>query len=148
MRKLILFLLLAAAAYGAWFHETRWPVRGAGDPLQPLVVAQGALTGKYLNGARPAGARFSLYDRFKRYTSKRAETGIAAYVALARQRGIDPGQMAPAFAASQPFMTSLIIGATSVAQLDHDVASLDLKIDAELCAAIDTLHAEAPNPCP
>ena len=42
MRKLILVLLLAAAAYGAWFHETQWPVRGAGDPPQPLVVAQGA----------------------------------------------------------------------------------------------------------
>ncbi|HEV7501152.1 MAG TPA: endolytic transglycosylase MltG [Vicinamibacteria bacterium] len=42
MRKLFLVLLLAAAAYGAWFHETRWPVRGAGDPPQPLVVAQGA----------------------------------------------------------------------------------------------------------
>ena len=42
MRKLLLVLLLAAAAYGAWFHETRWPVRGAGDPPQPLVVAQGA----------------------------------------------------------------------------------------------------------
>jgi aryl-alcohol dehydrogenase-like predicted oxidoreductase len=111
-------------------------------------LAMGALTGKYLNGARPAGARFSLYDRFKRYTNKRAEIAIAAYVALARQHGVDPGQMALAFAASQPFMTSLIIGATSVAQLDHDVASLDLKIDAELRAAIDALHAEAPNPCP
>jgi UPF0755 protein len=42
LRKLLLVLLLAAAAYGAWFHETRWPVRGAGDPPQPLVVAQGA----------------------------------------------------------------------------------------------------------
>jgi UPF0755 protein len=42
LRKLILVLLLAAAAYGAWFHETQWPVRGAGDPPQPLVVAQGA----------------------------------------------------------------------------------------------------------
>ena len=42
MRKLILVLLLAAAAYGAWFHETQWPVRGAGDPPQPLLVAQGA----------------------------------------------------------------------------------------------------------
>ena len=42
MRKLILVLLLAAVAYGAWFHETQWPVRGAGDPPQPLLVAQGA----------------------------------------------------------------------------------------------------------
>jgi UPF0755 protein len=42
LRKLILVLLLAAVAYGAWFHETRWPVRGGGDPPQGLVVAQGA----------------------------------------------------------------------------------------------------------
>jgi UPF0755 protein len=42
LRKLILVLLLAAVAYGAWFHETQWPVRGAGDPPQPLLVAQGA----------------------------------------------------------------------------------------------------------
>jgi hypothetical protein len=42
LRKLVLVLLLAAVAYGAWFHETQWPVRGAGDPPQPLVVAQGA----------------------------------------------------------------------------------------------------------
>lgn len=42
MRKLILLLILAALAYGAWFHETKWPVRGSGDPPQPLLVAQGA----------------------------------------------------------------------------------------------------------
>jgi UPF0755 protein len=42
LRKLLLVVILAAVAYGAWFHETQWPVRGAGDPPQPLVVAQGA----------------------------------------------------------------------------------------------------------
>jgi aryl-alcohol dehydrogenase-like predicted oxidoreductase len=111
-------------------------------------LAMGTLTGKYLNGARPPKARLSLYERFKRYSTKRAERAIAGYVDLARQRGIDPGQMALAFAASQPFMTSLIIGATSVAQLEQNVASLDVKIDSELRAAINALHAESPNPCP
>jgi len=42
LRKLILLLILGALAYGAWFHETKWPVRGSGDPPQPLLVAQGA----------------------------------------------------------------------------------------------------------
>jgi UPF0755 protein len=42
LRKLILVLLLIAVAYGAWFHETRWPVRGSGDPPQALIVTQGA----------------------------------------------------------------------------------------------------------
>ncbi len=111
-------------------------------------LAMGTLTGKYLNGARPEGARLTRYERFKRYSTKRAEAAIAGYVALARQHGVDPGQMALAFAASQPFMTALIIGATSVAQLEHDVASLDVKITPELRAAIDALHAESPNPCP
>jgi aryl-alcohol dehydrogenase-like predicted oxidoreductase len=111
-------------------------------------LAMGTLTGKYLNGARPAGARLTRYERFKRYSTPRAERAIAQYVALARQRGIDPGQMALAFAAAQPFVTSLIIGATSVTQLEQDVACLDITVDADLRAAINAIHAEGPNPCP
>ena len=77
-------------------------------------LGQGFLTGKYLDGARPEGARTTLFNRGQRYQTPGAETAIAAYVGLARELGLDPAQLAIAFVDSRPFVTSTIIGATSM----------------------------------
>ena len=115
-------------------------------PYSPM--AMGALSGKYLNGARPAGARLTLFERFKRYSTPRAEEAIASYVALAERRGLDAAQMALAFVNSRPFVTSTVIGATTVAQLEDDIASIDVKLDDETLEEIEAIHLAQPNPCP
>ncbi len=65
-------------------------------------LAFGVLSGKYLDGARPEGARLTRWERFARYQGHRAEQATAAYVALAREHGLDPAQMALAYVTSRP----------------------------------------------
>lgn len=108
----------------------------------------GALSGKYLNGAKPKGARLTLFEQFKRYLNDRAETATAEYVRLAQDHGLDPAQMALAFVNSQPFVTSNLIGATTLEQLETNIASDDVELDAKLITAIDQIHAGSPNPSP
>ena len=108
----------------------------------------GVLSGKYLNGAQPPNGRLTLFERFKRYTSPEAEAATKAYVSLARDYGLDPAQMALAFVNSRSFLTSNIIGATTMEQLESNLASESLKLDDELLEAIDDIHSRMPNPCP
>jgi aryl-alcohol dehydrogenase-like predicted oxidoreductase len=108
----------------------------------------GTLSGKYLNDARPEGARMTLFTRFTRYDGSLGKQAIARYVALAREHGLDPSQMALAFVNAQPFVTSTIIGATTLAQLKADIDAFDLVLSPEVLAAIEAIHAEIPNPCP
>lgn len=111
-------------------------------------LAQGYLTGKYLNGARPAGARTTLFNRGQRYEKPGVDEAISAYHALARQEGIDPIQMAVAFVTSRPFVTSNIIGATSIAQLETLLASINVAITPELEEKINAIHQVHSNPAP
>jgi aryl-alcohol dehydrogenase-like predicted oxidoreductase len=111
-------------------------------------LAQGYLTGKYLDGARPAGARTTLFNRGQRYENPTAEAAIRKYIALAKEFGLDPAQMALAFVNSRPFIGSNIIGATSMEQLKTDIASVNVTITPELEERIDAIHVEHCNPCP
>ena len=111
-------------------------------------LAQGYLTGKYLNGARPAGARTTLFNRGQRYQKPGAEEAIARYVSLAKDWSLDPAQMALAFVNARPFLTSNIIGATSMEQLKIDIASVNVRLAPELEEAIDAIHQLHMNPCP
>lgn len=108
----------------------------------------GVLSGKYLNDARPEGARLTLFERFSRYISEIAVSNTQAYVDLARDNGLDPAQMALAFVNTRPFLTSNIIGATTMEQLKSNIASLDLTLSKELLSEIDNIHRKHPNPCP
>ncbi len=110
-------------------------------------LGMGVLTGKYLNGARPPGARMTEYDRFDRYLAGRAERATADYVALARRHGLDPAQMALAFVNSRPFVTSNLIGATNLQQLEDDIASIDIALPREVIDGINAIHLEQPNAC-
>jgi aryl-alcohol dehydrogenase-like predicted oxidoreductase len=108
----------------------------------------GVLSGKYLNGARPAGARLTLFADYTRYSSPAAERATVDYVALARQHGLDCAQMALAFVNSRRFLTSTIIGATSMAQLRSNIGSIELELSAEVLDGIQAIHDAHPNPSP
>ncbi|RKZ42789.1 MAG: NADP(H)-dependent aldo-keto reductase [Gammaproteobacteria bacterium] len=112
-------------------------------------LAFGALSGKYLNGVRPAGARLTLFERFDRYTKNEYATqAVQAYVALAKKYGFEPAQMALAYVNSRPFLTSNIIGATTMEQLKTDIASIDMVLNDELLEDIEAIHQKHSNPCP
>ncbi|QKT03254.1 NADP(H)-dependent aldo-keto reductase [Ectothiorhodospiraceae bacterium 2226] len=108
----------------------------------------GVLSGKYLDGARPAGARLTLFPHFSRYSNPQAEAATAAYVALAREHGLDPAQMALAYVNTRPILTANIIGATSLAQLESDIASIDVTLTPAVLEAIEGIHQRYPNPSP
>lgn len=111
-------------------------------------LAFGMLSGKYEGGARPSNARLSLFSRFTRYTNPQSEAACSRYVALAREHGLDPAQMALAFVTAQPFVTSNIIGATNMEQLEANLMSSELTLDDELLASIEAIHQAQPNPAP
>lgn len=108
----------------------------------------GVLSGKYVGGARPEGARISLFKSYGRYTKPQGVLATEAYVKLARDHGLDPAQMALAFINAQPFVTSNIIGATGLEQLDANIDAYDLKLSAEVIEGIQKIHVEYPNPAP
>ena len=111
-------------------------------------LAFGVLSGKYLDGARPAGARVTLYERFSRYTGPEAEAPVRAYVELAHAHGLSPVQMALAYVTSRPFLTANIIGATSMQQLEENLGSYAVELDDEVVTAIEVLQRRYSNPCP
>jgi len=111
-------------------------------------LGQGYLTGKYRGGARPAGARGTLFNRGQRYEKPGAAEAIDAYLDLARDAGLDPAQLAIAFVRSRPFVTAAIIGATTLEQLATDIAAHDVEITAELEQRIDAIHQVRSNPAP
>lgn len=111
-------------------------------------LGMGVLSGKYRNGARPADARLVLFTRFKRYMTGLAGDMAEQYCQVAEKHGLNPSQMALSFVTERPFVTSNIIGATSMAQLKENIDSADLKLNAEVLADIEAIHQAQPNPCP
>ena len=107
----------------------------------------GVLTGKYLKGARPAGARNTLFDRYKRYLTPKAEAATEKYVLLAKKHGLTPVQLALAFVNSREFVTSNLIAATNLDQLKENMSSIDITLNSDILAGIETIHAENTNPC-
>ena len=111
-------------------------------------LGQGYLTGKYEDGALPQGARKTLFNRLGRYEQGNGPRAISAYVALAKKQGLDPAQMAIAYAVSRPFMTSVILGATTIEQLKTDMDGAALTLSDAVLEEIDQIHLDYPNACP
>jgi len=111
-------------------------------------LGQGYLTGKYEHGALPPGSRKRLFDRLGRYEKGNGPRAISTYVALAKRHGLDPAQMAIAFAVSRSFVTGAIIGATTLDQLKTDIDASELSLSPDVLADIDQIHLDYPNPCP
>lgn len=111
-------------------------------------LAQGYLTGKYLDGARPAGARSTLFNRGQRYEKPGTDAAVKAYMALAAELGLTIVQLAQAWVTSRPFVTSNIIGATSMDQLEETLATLDVVITPEIEDKVDAVFQLHGNPAP
>jgi len=111
-------------------------------------LAFGALSGKYLGGARPPQGRLTLFARFSRYNGEHADAAVGEYVALARRHGLDPAQMALAFVTARPFTVSTIIGATTMEQLRSNIASSEVKLSDEVLQGIEAIHKRYTIPCP
>jgi aryl-alcohol dehydrogenase-like predicted oxidoreductase len=133
-------------SYEVGLAEISWREKAGLLAYSPLGF--GVLSGKYLDGARPAGARLTLYPDYARYSNPAAVAATAKYVELARAQGLDPAQMALAYCHSRPILTSTIIGATTLEQLERNIASIDVKLSDEVLAGIEAIHAEHSNPCP
>lgn len=111
-------------------------------------LAFGTLSGKYLNGAKPAGARNTLFSRFTRYSSAQSEAAVAEYVGLAKKLNLDPSQMALAFVRQQPFVASTLLGATTLEQLKINIDSQDLTLDEEVINSLEAIHKRFTIPAP
>ena len=107
-------------------------------------LAAGVLTGKYLDGI-PAGSRAE-YQKGLWRLNEFSIPPMREYVALARQHGLDPAQMAIAFCLTRPFMTSVIVGATSVEQLRTNLGAIDITLTPDVLAGIDAIHRRYPRP--
>lgn len=109
----------------------------------------GLLTEKYLGGKRPEGARFTLWSNyFFRYSHPNTMKAVERYAALAKANGLSFPQMALAFINSRKFLTSNIIGATSMAQLQENIKSIEVKLSEDVLKEIERIHLEFPNPAP
>ncbi|NNJ88781.1 MAG: NADP(H)-dependent aldo-keto reductase [Eudoraea sp.] len=108
----------------------------------------GVLSGKYLGGAKPENARITLFPAYGRYSNEIALKATQKYLDLAEKHQITLSQMALAFVTSRPFLTSTIIGATSMEQLKENIGSIDLSLSDELLKEIDAIHNENPDPAP
>lgn len=133
-------------SYEVGLAEVSWRENAGLMAYSPLGF--GVLSGKYLAGARPEGARMSLFPDYTRYSNEAAIAATERYVALARQHQLDPAQMALAYVNSRPFLTSTIIGATTMEQLKSNIDSINVTLSAEVVAGIEAIHDDHPNPSP
>jgi aryl-alcohol dehydrogenase-like predicted oxidoreductase len=111
-------------------------------------MAFGVLSGKYLGGKRPPDGRVTMFARFSRYSNPQADAATEAYVELAKKHGLDPGQMSLAYVSSRPFVTSTIIGATTMEQLRSNIASEKVQLSKDVLAGIEAIHKRYTIPCP
>ena len=109
-------------------------------------LCRGMLSGKYLNGARPKGARLTIETRVEHRVFPQTDAAITKYIEIARSHALDPCQMALAFVNNQPFVTSTLIGATNMDQLRSNIASIDITLSADLLADIGNIRREFPMP--
>ncbi|QZZ23169.1 NADP(H)-dependent aldo-keto reductase [Leptothermofonsia sichuanensis E412] len=108
----------------------------------------GSLTGKYLH-EKPASARLTLFPGFgQRYSKPNVDVAVMEYGAIARQYNLSPVSLALAFVRQQWFVSSTIIGATTLTQLEENLASLQVSLSPEILAEINRIHNRYPNPAP
>ncbi len=112
-------------------------------------LAQGVLSGKYLKGNKPEGARGTLFPRFiARYMGEGSLKAVEAYEKVAEKHGITLSELSLAFINQLSFVTSNIIGATKMDQLKENINSIHIELSKEALADIEAIHAEIPNPAP
>ena len=108
----------------------------------------GVLSGKYLTEIPPRKARISLFPNYNRYSGETATEATRKYQELAHENGLSLTQMSLAFVNTRPFVTSNIIGATTMEQLKENIESIDVNLSDEVLDGIEAIHKEIPNPAP
>jgi aryl-alcohol dehydrogenase-like predicted oxidoreductase len=132
-------------------YETSFAEISIREKLSLLVyspLAQSVLSGKYIGGKLPKGSRFH-YNKGRnapRYNPPNAQPAIEAYAKLAKKHGLSLAQMSLAFVYSREFITSTIIGATSMPQLKEDIGSYLIKLPEEIITEIENIQTKYPNP--
>jgi len=111
-------------------------------------MAFGMLSGKYLDGKMPEGSRLKLFPVFSRYNSDQSRFLTQKYADLAEELNISLAQLSLAFVTQQPFVTSNIIGATSMEQLKENISSIHVELSQETLKKIDDIQELQPNPAP
>ncbi|MCF6168635.1 aldo/keto reductase [Lutibacter sp.] len=111
-------------------------------------MAFGMLSGKYLGGKMPKNARLTLFPVFSRYNSDESRFLTQKYADLAKELSISLAQLSLAFVTQQPFVTSNIIGATSMEQLKENIGSIHVELSKETLNKIDEIQDLQPNPAP
>ncbi|CAL2089559.1 aldo/keto reductase [Tenacibaculum sp. 190524A05c] len=112
-------------------------------------LAQGVLSGKYLDGGQPKGARGTLFPRFiARYMGDGSQEAVRAYLAIAEKHGLTLSELSLAYINQLPFVTSNIIGATKMDQLKENIGSINIDLSEEILEEIEAVHAARPNPAP
>ena len=109
-------------------------------------LCRGMLSGKYLNGARPEGARLTIETRPEHRIHPMTDTAIRRYIELANQHELDVCQMAIAFVNHQPFVRSTLIGATDMDQLKTNIDAINLKLSDDVLEGIENIRRENPMP--
>ena len=112
-------------------------------------LASGYLSGKYRNGVMPKGSRIERdYDFWGRYRKPQSENATEEYYKISKKYGIDMSQMSVKFCEIQDFMTSVIIGATTMEQLKTNIESVKVNLDKDIINEINNVQKKYPNPCP
>jgi len=111
-------------------------------------MAFGVLSGKFLTGEAHPNARINLFPQFSRYNSEQSAVATRLYNGIAQQNGLTLTQLALAFIEQQPFVTSTIIGATTMEQLKENIDTINVTLSEELLQAIDGVQAKIPDPAP
>jgi len=109
-------------------------------------LCRGMLSGKYLNGARPEGARITIETRVEHRVGPQTDAAVSKYVELAKRHELDTCQMALSFVNNQPFVTSTLIGATNMQQLKDNIDSISLSLPVELTEEIEKIRRDHPMP--
>lgn len=111
-------------------------------------LAAGHLSGKYLGGVVPPGSRVEVARQFTRYNVPQQADATARYVAIAQAFGLSPVALALSWVYQQPFVTSSIIGATSLRQLAEDIDGSLVALPEDAVKAINEVQRQYPDPCP
>ncbi|MTE26254.1 aldo/keto reductase [Winogradskyella ouciana] len=109
-------------------------------------MACGVLSGKYIKGTDQANSRLNLFPRFSRYSSEQSTEATKKYLKIAEVNDMTLAQMSLAFVNERPFLTSNIIGATSLEQLEENIDSINISLSEDVMKAINKVHEEIPNP--
>ena len=111
-------------------------------------LAFGVLTGKYFDGNIPKNSRMELFPRLKRYNSENSFKAAKLYNEIAQKNNLSLTQLSLAFVNDRPFVTSNIIGATTIDQLKENIDSTDVKLSDDIISEINQVNNKIPNPSP